>query len=211
VGERTIPLNLVDGRTLPSEVRDALRPGEVLRDRDGRGRRLPRFFYEVDSWQTARETVLAPNFRLSELIMVDVREHPAVRGFPKYVPCAVALLGAHLQLFREKVGTFVYVAVNGGYRSPGHHATRYASTHCWGTAVNIYRIGDDFLDEQERIERYGGIAAKLTPALTNRPYGHTTGFADDHLHLDLGYVTVTPVDAAEDLGPEPADAESLEP
>jgi hypothetical protein len=206
VPDRSLPLNLVDGRSLAPELRDVLRPGELLHDREGKARRLPRFFYEVDSWQTARETVIAPNFRLSELLLVDVREHEAVRGFPKYVPCAVALLGAHLQLLREKVGTFVYVAVNGGYRSPSHKATRYASMHCWGTAVNIYRIGDDILDDQEKIERYGAVAARLTPALTFRPYGHTIGFADDHLHLDLGYATVVPADAAGD-----ADAEAGEP
>lgn len=201
MADRSLPLNIVDGRALAPELRAVLRPGELLYDRDGRARRLPRYFYEIDSWQTAHEISLAPNFRLSELMMIDVGEHDLVRGFPRYIPCAIALLGAHLQLLREKAGTFVYIAANGGYRSPSHRATRYASPHCWGTAVNIYRIGDDFLDDQEKIERYGQLATRLAPALSYRPYGHTIGFSDDHLHLDLGYTVVVPTDAATEEEP----------
>ena len=35
-----------------------------------------------------------------------------------------------------------------------------------------------------------------------RPWGHGPGLSDDHLHLDLGYVTVVPREAAgeEDWG-----------
>jgi hypothetical protein len=51
---------------------------------------------------------------------VDVREVEAMRTFPRYVPCAVALLATALEVFRAEVGTFVHIAANGGYRSPGH-------------------------------------------------------------------------------------------
>ena len=61
----------------------------------------------------------------------------------------------------EAVGTFVHVSANGGYRSPSHALTRNASTHCWGTAVNIYRIGDTFLDDRASIERYAGVAREV--------------------------------------------------
>jgi hypothetical protein len=193
---RALPLRVVDGFELSEQHRKALRPGEMVRDREGRTRRLPRFFYEIDSHRTALETELAPHFQLREFISVDVREAEALRGFPKYIPCAVTLLAAHLEMFRQAAGTFVYISANGGYRSPGHAFSRFASTHNWGTAANIYRVGDDYLDDQEKIERYAALAARLLPGAWVRPYGHTIGYADDHLHMDLGYVTVVPRDAA---------------
>ena len=190
-----LPLRVVDGYALDPELRRALRPGELVADREGRLRRLPRFFYEVDSWQTARETYLSPHFALWEFISVDVREAEAHRGFPRYVPCAVTLLAAHLEVFRERVKTYVRITANGGYRTPAHAHSTHASPHCWGTAANIYRIGDEYLDDQEKIERFGAIATKALPALWARPYGRTVGLADDHLHLDLGYVTLVPRNA----------------
>ena len=192
----SFPLTVVDGLALGERYRRALRPAEMMRDRQGRSRRLPRFFYEIDSRRTAQETKLTPHFSLWEFISVDVRESEALRGFPKFIPCAVALLAAELQLLRQEVGTFIHIAANGGYRSPAHALSHYASPHNWATAVNIYRIGDDYLDEQEKIERYGRQAARLLPGAWVRPYGHNVGYADDHVHLDLGYVTVVPRDAA---------------
>lgn len=202
MAEPGLPLRIVDGLALPATVREALRPGELLTDRQARKRRLPRYFYEVDSWQTALELPLAPHFMLWELIGVDVRETPPMRTFPRYVPCAVTLLAAHLQAVRDAVGTFVHIAANGGYRSPAHALTRFASTHCWGTAANIYRIGDDALDTRERIERYAGIIRERLPAIWIRPFGSEDGEADDHLHLDLAYAVAVPHDAGseEDVG-----------
>jgi hypothetical protein len=190
------PLRIVDGHRLPEAVRRALKPGALIVDEEGRARRLPRFFYQVDSWLTARELELAPNFRLHELIQTDLREAPVLHGFPRYVPCAIVLLAAALSLFRDRVGTLVHVAANGGYRSPGHQRSRAASTHCWGTAANVYAIGDELLDAPEAIERYASVARQALPHAYARPYGHGVGFADDHLHLDLGYVTVVPRNAA---------------
>ncbi|HEX8184206.1 MAG TPA: hypothetical protein VF747_05625 [Blastocatellia bacterium] len=197
---RSLPLRIVDGLELAERYREVLRPTAMVADRQGRMRRLPRFFYEIDSRKTARETMLAAHFALSEFIEVDVREAAALRVFPRYVPCAVTLLAAQLELFRLQVGATVRIAANGAYRSPAHALSTHASTHAWGTAVNIYQIGDELLNEQESIERFAGIAMKLLPGIWSRPYGHNLGYADDHLHLDLGFVTVTPRDAASETG-----------
>jgi hypothetical protein len=72
----------------------------------------------------------------------------------------------------------------------------------WGTAANLYRVGDDWLDDRETIERYAAIARQTLPHVWIRPWGHGRGYADDHLHLDLGYVTVVPRDAAGEATPE---------
>jgi hypothetical protein len=191
-----LQLRIVDGLELDERYRQALRPGELMADQKGRARRLPRFFYEIDSNKTAQETLLAPHFALWEFINTDVREARALHGFPRYIPCAVTLLALHLEVLREKVGTFVRIAANGAYRSPAHALSRYASPHNWAAAANIYQIGDEYLDEQEKIERYNEIAAKLLPGLWARPYGHSKGYADDHVHIELGYVTVVPRDGA---------------
>jgi len=190
-----LPLPVIDGLTLDRVHQAVLRPDGALTNRDGNERRLPRFFYEVDSWQTAQQVQLAQDFALWEFITVDVREAEPLRTFPRYVPCAVTALAAHLQIFRDAVGTFVHISANGGYRSPSHGLSRFASTHCWGTAVNIYRVGDDYLDTQEKIERYARIAQKSLPGWWVRPYGAEDGCADDHLHLDLGYLLLVPREA----------------
>lgn len=185
-------LKVVDGLKLPVELRKALRPGEVIADDRGRMHRLPRFLYEVDSWQTAVNTELAPNFRLHEFISTDVREATPLRGFPRYVPLAIAHLAAHLALFRQQVGTYVHVAANGGYRSPSHHVSASATPHHWGTAANIYRIGDDFLDTSENIQRYAEIARRVLPGSWVRPCGRRPGETIDHLHVDIGRYVVGP-------------------
>lgn len=194
-GNGVLPLPVIDAHELPSELRDVLRPGEELRDRHGTRRRLPRYFYEVESWNAALQIEVAPNFTLWEFLGIDVREAVPLRSsFPRYIPCAVTVLAAHLAVFRQAVGTYVHIAANGGYRSPAHRLTRYASRHCWATAANIYRIGDDYLDDLDTITRYARIARSVLPAAWIRPTGHGDGEADDHLHLDLGYVLLEPVE-----------------
>ena len=189
-------LPVVDGLALPDDVRTLLRPAETLRDRAGRAHVLPRWFFEVDAWETARATPLAPHFALWEFMTIDVREAERFRNaFPRYVPCAVAVVAAALEVFRSAIGTYVHIAANGGYRSPAHRLSRHASRHCWASAVNIYRIGDDWLDRRDTIEKYTTIARDVLPAAWVRPYGHGDGCADDHLHLDLGYLNVQPVGA----------------
>jgi hypothetical protein len=188
-----LPLPVVHARDLPRELRQVLRPGERLRDRSGAERVLPSSFLRVDSWAQALETPLTPHFKLWELIGVDVREAPAARSFPRYVPCALVLLAAALELFRLEVGTYVHVAANGGYRSPSHALSRHASRHCWGTAANIYRVGDTFLDSPEAIEKHAAVARRVIPGVWVRPPGPGDGQADDHLHIDIGYTLFDPV------------------
>lgn len=192
---------VVDALRLPLPLRDALRPAATLCDRRGITHRLPQFFYEVASWDQAMQTQLSPNFGLWEFIQTDVREAEVLRGFPRYVPCAVTLLAAALERFRSAVGTFVRIAANGGYRSPSHRVNVGATTHAWGAAANIYMIGDAMLDSREAIERFAAIARTALPGAWTRPYGTAVGGTMDHLHLDLGYVLVVPrgadADAAE--------------
>jgi hypothetical protein len=201
------PLPVVDALELPAEHRRALRPGELMRDRHGRWRRLPRFFYEIPSWEVALETDLSPHFQVWEFLNVDVYEDELLRtSWPRYIPCAVTLLAAHLELFRQEAGTYVHIAANGGYRSPSHRLSTHASPHCWATAANIYKIGDEMMDTQSAIVKYNRLARRVMPALYVRPYGHGAGEADDHVHLDLGYTTAVPNDAgseAPEEQPEP--------
>lgn len=186
-------LAVVDGLALPAAVRDALRPGATVEDAEGRQRLLPRYFYEIPSWEVARETVLAPSFGLYEFIHVDLYEARVLQQFPRYVPCGVTALAAHLAVLRQAFGTYVHVAANGGYRSPAHrHTTPEALDHAWGTAADLYRVGDDFLDTQEAIESYAARIRALLPGVWIAPYGTEPGQTDDHLHLSLGYLTLTP-------------------
>lgn len=201
------PFRWVDGLTLGEEYRAVLRPGELMRDRSRRLRRLPRYFYEIPSWDAAHDTDLTPHFKVWEFINSDVREADLLRrSWPRYIPCAVAVLAAQLELFRREVDTYVHIAANGGYRSPGHRLSTHASTHCWGTAVNVYRIGGDWLEDEKTIERYAAVARELIPGIWIRPWGHASGEADDHLHLDLGYTEAVPHDAP---GADPAESDSL--
>ena len=185
-------LTAVDGRRLAKEYRDALSPGGMRCDNEGIQHRLPRFFYEIPSWDFAMAVRLTANFWLWELIQTDVREAAILQSFPRYIPCALPLLGFALEQFREAVGTFVHISANGGYRSPGHELScGPASPHCWGTAVNIYKIGDTLIDNADVWNRYAQIARSI-PGVFVRPFGSSRGEADDHLHIDLGYVVTVP-------------------
>lgn len=186
-------MTVIDGRRLAKEYRDVLSPGGERCDSDGIAHRLPRFFYEIPSWDYAMSIRLTPNFGLWELIQTDVREAAILQSFPRYVPCALPLLGFALEQFRNATGTFVHIAANGGYRSPGHKLScSVATTHCWGTAVNIFRVGDTMIDSFAAFERYAQIARESIPGVRVRPFGSSRGEADDHLHLDLGYVVSVP-------------------
>ena len=86
-------LRAIDGLNLVEEYRALLRPGETETDLQGNVHRLPRFFYEIGSWQEAHDVRLAPHFTLAELMLVDCREaRLLLNQFPHYVPCAVVLL-----------------------------------------------------------------------------------------------------------------------
>src|SRR6185295_9149717 len=124
--EQEAGLKVVDALDLDPELVALLRPGEVA-GVDGQGHRLPRYFYEVPSREAARDVRLAPHFTLGELIAVDVKEPARVRA-----P--------------------VHVAVNGGYRSPAHRHSDGATPHMWGTAADLYRVGQVNLRDQSAIE-----------------------------------------------------------
>jgi hypothetical protein len=185
-------LRVVGPEDLDGVRRECLRPGEPVIDRYGAERRLPSYFFEVPSWDAALDIKLAPNFGLWELIEVDVREAEPMRLFPRYVPCAIALLAGQLQLLRSEVGRVVRIAANGGYRSPAHGLARDLPTHCWGSAANIYRIGDEWLDTRARVEKYAEISRRVLSTAWMQPYGDMPGEAFDHLHIDLGYATLEP-------------------
>jgi len=134
-------MNAIDGLTLSPEHRSALRAGEAVTDENGSIHHLPRFFFEVPSWEEARTLRVATHFTLSELIIVDSREAELLlRTFPHYVPCAILALARYLEDFRREVDAPVFVGANGGYRSPAHRANRGLSLHNWGTAADIYRV-----------------------------------------------------------------------
>jgi hypothetical protein len=190
--ERYAGLRLVDGLRLRKEVRAALRPGEELADAAGRKHTLPHWFLEVESWEQALEVRLAPHFGVYELLDVDVREAEAARTYPRYLPLAALQLASALELFRLEVGSEVRIACNGGYRTPAHALSAHANPHAWGTAANLYRVGDEFLDSCERIEQRAQMLRKLLPGAWIRPCGRGAGEADDHLHVDLGYLVAEP-------------------
>jgi hypothetical protein len=93
----------------------------------------------------------------------------------------------------------VHIAVNGGYRSPSHKLSLTGTPHMWATAADVYRIGTTILKGKEAIDKYNGIAEDLSDDIHVLPYGHVTGAnADDHVHIDLGYITVIPREISED-------------
>jgi hypothetical protein len=187
-----LPLRVVDVESLPAPYGKLLRPETAAIGPDGHTVQRPRYFYEVESWEQALEIHLAPHFALWEFIDVDVREAPLLRTFPRYIPCAVSVLAVHLELFRLQVGVPVRIAANGGYRSPALDGANPVSPHVWGTAANIYRIGDDYMDEREAVERYAAIARRVLPAAWCRPYGVEPGQSTDHLHIELGHIVCVP-------------------
>ena len=195
---RTEFLRPIDGLCLAEEYRVLLRPGESEAGANGTVHRLPRFFYEIGSWEEAHELRLAPHFTLAELMLVDSREaRLLLRQFPHYVPCAILLLARFLEDFRREVDAPVFVSANGGYRSPAHQIGGAKSIHAWGTAANIYRVGDTFLSDARAIEKYRRIAASLSPAVFVRPFGRGEGETSDHLHIDLGYARLSPRECSE--------------
>lgn len=194
---RPFALRIVDAFDLPQEQRSLLAPWEYRATRHGYHHRLPRFFYEIPSWEASHEIRVTEHFDLWEFIDVDLHESRELHGWPRYVPCAVTLLAAQLELLRAEVKTYVHISANGGYRTPAHQLSSHASTHCWGTAVNIHRIGDDMLNDAKTIEHYASIARRVMPGVFVRSYGSGVSEADDHLHIDLGYVEVIPHNISE--------------
>jgi hypothetical protein len=200
-------LKVVDAFDLDDELRSVLKPGEMVRDAEGRRHRLPRYFYEIPSHEVATAIRLTPHFGLNEFILTDLREAPRLQRYPRYVPCAVRLLAFYLEQFRASAGASVHIAVNGAYRSPAHKMSQNATAHMWGTAADIYRIGSTILKTREAIEKYNELAEDLSEDITVLPYGPVTGKnADDHVHIDLGYITLVPREISEDRMEQPQES-----
>lgn len=201
----TIPgLKVVDAYDLDDELRSILKPGDMVRDAEGRRHRLPRYFYEIPSHEVAMQTRLSAHFSLNEFVVADLKEAARLHDYPRYVPCAIRILAFYLEQFRERCGASVHIAVNGGYRSPSHKLSANASPHMWGTAADIFRIGSTIVKTKETIEKYNDIAEELSEEIHVLPYGHVIGKnADDHVHLDLGYITLIPREISEDRMEQP--------
>jgi hypothetical protein len=200
-------LKVVDAFDLDDELRGILKPGEMVRDAQGRRHRLPRYFYEIPSREVALTTRLTAHFGINEFILTDLKEADRLNDFPRYVPCAVRVLAFYLEQFRAACGASVHVAVNGAYRSPSHKLSHNATPHMWGTAADIYRIGKDIVKTKETIEKYNEIAEELSDEINVLPYGHVTGKnADDHVHIDLGYITLVPREISEDRMEQPQES-----
>lgn len=197
-------LKVVDAYDLDDELRSVLKPGDMIRDSEGRRHRLPRYFYEIPSKEMATTTRLTPHFGLNEFVLSDLKEHPRLNAYPRYVPCAIRLLAFYLEQFRNACGASIHIAVNGGYRSPSHKVNQNASPHMWGTAADIFRIGTSIVKTKDAIDRYNEIAENLSDEVRVLPYGHVTGKnADDHVHLDLGYISLIPREISEDRMEQP--------
>ena len=197
-------LKVVDAYDLDDELRSLLKPGEMVRDSLGRRHRLPRYFYEIPSHDVAASTRLSAHFGLNEFILTDLKEAPRLQKYPRYVPCAVRVLAFYLEQFRLAAGASVHIAVNGGYRSPSHKLSVNATPHMWGTAADIFRVGTSIVKTQELIDKYNAIAEDLSDDVYVLPYGHVTGkTADDHVHIDLGFITLIPREISEDRMEQP--------
>ena len=160
------------GCASPSRCATRCCPGARCSMTQGHERKLPRYFYEIPTWNAAMELQLSPSFALWEFIQTDVREAAPLRGFPRYVPCAITLTALctravprsrrHVRAHRARTAAIA------------RRATRRVETRRrirWGTAVNIYRIGDIYLDDREAIERYAALARQELPGAWTRPFG----------------------------------------
>src|SRR5882757_6175778 len=200
-------IKVVDAFDLDDELRSLLKPAEMVKDAEGRRHRLPRYFYEIPNHEAAVSIRLTAHFGLNEFTLVDLKEADRLQQFPRYVPCAVRVLAFYLEQFRREAGASVHIPVNGGYRSPSHKLSLTATPHMWATAADIYRIGTSILKGKESIDKYNGIAEDLSDDIHIFPYGHVTGAnADDHVHFDLGYITVIPTEISEDRMEQPQES-----
>src|SRR5438876_1172127 len=84
LGQSSIALRIVDGRRLEKRFRDVLKPGGVMSDSQGQAHQLPRYLYEIPSWDVAQEMQLSEHFALWHFIHTDVHEAEPLRTFPPF-------------------------------------------------------------------------------------------------------------------------------
>jgi hypothetical protein len=117
----SLPLQLVDGTAAGREsTAPRLRPGELVPDREGRLRRLPRYFYEVPSWDAALETSALPTSRCGSSSTWTCARPAAAHLGRATCPARSRCWPRTWRCCAAEVGTYVHVAANGGYRSPAH-------------------------------------------------------------------------------------------
>src|SRR5258708_27723466 len=133
-------IKVVDAFDLDDELRSLLKPGEMVRDAEGRRHRLPRYFYEIPSHEVSLTVRLTPHFGLNEFVIVDLKETPRLQQFPRYLPCAARLLAFYLEQFRAAAGASVHIAVNGGFRSPAPTTAPDPTPPPWGAAPHPHPL-----------------------------------------------------------------------
>src|SRR2546423_5540514 len=162
---RTDFLRPIDGLCLAEEYRALLRPGESETGATGKVHRLPRFFYEIGTWEEAHEIRLAPHFTLAELMLVDCREARLLLSqFPHYLPCAIVLLARFLEDFRREVDAPVFISANGGYRSPAHQIGGAENHSPPGAAAGLKPGWGTLFGDTQANYRHGSYPAPPPPA-----------------------------------------------
>src|SRR5437899_10525392 len=111
-------IKVVDAFDLDDELRSLLKPGEMVRDAQGRRKRVPRYFYEIPTHDAAIQIRLTPHFGINEFILVDLKEAQRLQQFPRYIPRGVPPLAFCLEQFRAVSGASIHIPVNGVYRTP---------------------------------------------------------------------------------------------
>ena len=147
---------------------------------DGALHHLPRFFFEVPSWEEAHRCA-SRSLCLSELI-TSIRAKPICSCTPpSLVPCAILAL-ARISRFPPRNGRAGVYHANGGYRLlPTGQSRRVL--HNWGTARTFIASGDIYLNDEKSITRHASIARRSARRFLSGPKD-----GDDHLQVDLGYL-----------------------
>ena len=118
-----------------------------------------------------RATRSLPNFSVWEFIHTDVREAPPLRVFPRYVPCATLLLALALELFREAVGTYVFIGANGGYRSPRHAERAVRRRTAGARPPTSIASATPIWTRRRRSSRTRRSRRDVIPTVWTRPFG----------------------------------------
>jgi hypothetical protein len=140
----------------------------------------------------------APHFTLAELMLVDCREARVLLKPVSRItcPCAILLLARFLEDFRREVDTPVFISATAGTarrriklaarKAFMRGARRQIST---GSATLFFPM-------QSPLESMARSRHHLV-RLFLFDFGHEKGQTSDHLHIDLGFVSLTPRECSE--------------